>query len=436
MNDKINVRSMAISSVDLISNREAFSSNIIKEKSKQISDSKDESLYRELVYGTTENLIYIDYMLKKLSKIPLKKLERQVLNALRLGLYELVFLRIENYATVNEYVKIIKRQKGIKAGNFVNAILRNAIRRLEEITAITVKNPIDYLSIKYSFNTELVKYLIDEYGRDKAEEIMDSLCQKPSLSIRVNTTKTSKDELKNLLLEKGMRTTDSQLANDSLIVEKPFRITDLDEFKEGFFTIQDQASIKVAEILNPEEGAEILDLCAAPGSKSSHLSQLTNDKSLVIANDISSNKLPKIKENFTRLGFKNYEITNFDASKRVDEFVREFDYILVDAPCSGLGVIRRKPEIKLFRTMDEIKELAKIQEKILEQSLLYLKNGGKLVYSTCTIGKLENSTIIDSLLSKDDSLSLLETEGEKYYEILPNIQDSDGFFIAKLSKDW
>lgn len=434
MVNKVNVRSMAIEAIDLISNKKGFSSEIIKKNIKKVDIVKDASLYRELVYGTTENLLYIDYMINKVSKIKTNKLENIVLNSLRLAIYEIVFLRIESYATVNEYVKIIKKKKGIKTANFVNAILRNSIRNLDDLVRINVKNKKQYLSIKYSFNKDIIEYLSNNYGLDNVEEILISLCQKPTLSIRVNTFLTSTDDLINSLSKKGLVIKKSVLAKDCLIVENPINITEFDEFIDGLFTIQDQASIKVAEVLKPKESSKILDLCAAPGSKSTHLAQISNNKSLVVSNDISKDKLYRIKENFERLHFDNYKITNYDASSVIDEFVDQFNYVLVDAPCSGLGVIKRKPEIKLFRGLDEIKQLAKLQKDILLNSINYLKKGGYLVYSTCTLGHFENTDIIDYVLSNNDKLTLENIEGLKYLEIMPKKNDCDGFFIAKLTK--
>lgn len=430
MESKRNIRKMAIKAIDLIASQKALSTQLINKEVKEISDKLDQSLYRELVYGSIENLFYLDYIIDKASKIKTKKMQKTVLNALRLGVYELVFLRIENYATINEIVKIIKREEGQRTGNFVNAVLRNISRNIEEFKKIDIKDRHKYLSIKYSFHIDIVRYL-DKYYSDDLEDLLKALYQRPSMSIRVNTMKVSKADLSKQLLDKGFETKESTLAKDALIVLNPVNITNLNLFKKGYFTIQDQGSIKVAEILDPLAESEILDLCAAPGSKSTHLAQLTEDKSLVIANDISKYKNKKIKENFSRLGFNNYQITNHDATNTVEEFKQAFDYVLVDAPCSGLGVVMRKPDIKLFRTMKDIKALVKIQRSILSQAVKYLKKGGYLVYSSCTIGALENQENVDYLLSIEDKLEIVPIDEQPYLEILPHKSESDGFFIAK-----
>lgn len=434
MNKNYNIRSMAIRAIGLISNKEAFSTDIINREIGSIEDPRDKALYREMVYGTVENIYLLDYIIKKASSIKLNKIEKFVLNALRLASYEIGFLRIENYATLNEIVKIVKRKKGQRAANYVNAVLRNISENIETYKKIDDNEGKDYLSIKYSFNPDIITYLSNYYGEEKLEDILSSLSQRPKISIRVNDMKINTKDLSRILAAKGIKTYRSSLSKNALIIDNPNDLTELKEFKEGMFTIQDQASIKVSEILDPKPSSKILDLCAAPGSKSSHLLQITGDKGYLVANDISKDKLTKIEENFTRMGLKNYEIRNFDARDNIEEFKDYFDYILVDAPCSGLGVIRRKPEIKLFRTRKEIDDLSIIQKEILNKALDYLKPGGKLVYSTCTIGNQENRDVIEQVLREKSDIRLEKIDGKDYLQIEVDQSYADGFFIGKLTK--
>lgn len=433
-NKQQNIRSMAVNAIGLIVHNKAFSTNVIKDNIKNIQNPKDQSLYREMVYGVTEKLLYIDYIISKASNTKLKKIERFVLDALRLGVYELVFLRISNYATLNEIVKIVKRKKGVRAANFTNGILRNIDRNIEEFKSVDIDDPVKRLSITYSYNEEIISYLMKYFKKEDLNSILDALSKRPSLSIRVNDNKTSIEVLQKSLREKGFNTKRSDIAENCLIVDKPFNLTDTQEFLNGHFTIQDQGSIKVSEVLNPTQNSLILDLCAAPGSKSTHLAQISKGRSKVIANDISTTKLSKIEENFNRMDFDNYEITNYDATVKVEEFVDKFDYVLVDAPCSGLGVIMRKPEIKLNRTLKEIKDLSNIQYKILNNAIDYLKKGGNIVYSTCTIGDLENKDIVNKILKNRADVEIEMVNDKEYLEILPHINDSDGFFIVKFTK--
>ncbi|MFM1583363.1 16S rRNA (cytosine(967)-C(5))-methyltransferase RsmB, partial [Helcococcus ovis] len=347
-----------------------------------------------------------------------------------LGIYELRFLNNENYASINEAVKLSKKFN-YKSKNFVNAILRNFDRDIENLSIVNIKDIDERYSIQYSINIELIRYIKKYY--DNYLEIIESFNKVPSFSLRVNTMLTSKEDLREILKLKGYIVDESKISKDSLIVENPSNMTDLEEFKNGLFTIQDQASILVSEILNPSENSNVLDLCAAPGSKSTHLLQIMNDKGLIYSNDISKNKLNKIKENFDRLKFKNYKIINFDATQVIENFEEKFDYILVDAPCSGIGVIKRKPEIKLKKTMDEINSLSLIQSSILSNAYKYLKKGGFIVYSTCTIGNVENLDIIDKFLNENNDMKIVEINGKNYIQLLPDT-DNDGFFICKIAK--
>lgn len=425
----IKAREMAIITIRDILDKNLFSNEIIALNIKKLKKI-DHNFYRQLVYGVIENLYYLDYIIGKISSVKLKKIDKNILNILRLGIYELRFLNNENYASINEAVKLSKKFN-YKSKNFVNAILRNFDRDIENLSIVNIKDIDERYSIQYSINIELIRYIKKYY--DNYLEIIESFNKVPSFSLRVNTMLTSKEDLREILKLKGYIVDESKISKDSLIVENPSNMTDLEEFKNGLFTIQDQASILVSEILNPSENSNVLDLCAAPGSKSTHLLQIMNDKGLIYSNDISKNKLNKIKENFDRLKFKNYKIINFDATQVIENFEEKFDYILVDAPCSGIGVIKRKPEIKLKKTMDEINSLSLIQSSILSNAYKYLKKGGFIVYSTCTIGNVENLDIIDKFLNENNDMKIVEINGKNYIQLLPDT-DNDGFFICKIAK--
>lgn len=426
----IKAREMVIITIRDILDKNLFSNEIIALNIKKLNKI-DHNFYRQLVYGVIENLYYLDYIIGKISSVKLKKIDKNILNILRLGIYELRFLNNENYASINEAVKLSKKFN-YKSKNFVNAILRNFDRDIENLSIVNIKDIDERYSIQYSINIELIRYIKKYY--DNYLEIIESFNKVPSFSIRVNTMLTSKEDLREILKLKGYIIDESKISKDSLIVENPSNMTDLEEFKNGLFTIQDQASILVSEILNPSENSNVLDLCAAPGSKSTHLLQIMNDKGLIYSNDISKNKLNKIKENFDRLKFKNYKIINFDATQVIENFEEKFDYILVDAPCSGIGVIKRKPEIKLKKTMDEINSLSLIQSSILSNAYKYLKKGGFIVYSTCTIGNVENLDIIDKFLNENNDMKIVEINGKNYIQLLPDT-DNDGFFICKMVKN-
>ena len=405
------------------------STDIINEFAKEI---KDISYITKNIYGILENKLYLEYIIGKLSKIKLKKLDKKVLLILEIGIYNIHFLDKKNYAIVNELVNLTKKVS-FKSKSFVNAILRSYIRDEENLSRINIKNKDEFQSIKYSIPLWIIKYLNKSYGEAYTDKFLNSLNKGRNLSIRVNKNKIEKNILKNLLEEKGYQIEESKISSRSLIVNNPSSLAKTEEFKNGLFTIQSEASIKVCEVLNPKKNSHILDLCAAPGTKTSFLAELCENSSQIVANDISFNKLSKINENIKRLGLKNIEITNFDASIVKEEYKEKFDYILCDLPCSGLGVMDRKPEIRYNRTMDDVVNLSKLQKNILDKAFLYLREGGIMVFSTCTIGNIENKDNF-IYLSKKKRLKNLKIDGKDYLEFNTFEDKTDGFFLTKFEK--
>ena len=405
------------------------STDIINEISKNVEDI---SYITKNIYGVLENKLYLEYILKKLSKIKLNKLDKNVKIILLIGLYNIHFLDRKNYAIVNELVNLTKKVS-FRSKSYVNAILRSFIRDEENLSKINIKNEDEYKSIKYSMPLWIIKYLNDSYGKAYTDKFLKSLNKERNLSIRINKAKTDKNELKKLLKDRGYILADSKISDLSLIVKNPKGLASTDEFKKGLFTIQSEGSIKVCEILNPKKNSNILDMCAAPGTKTSFLGELCENSSKIIANDISFNKLSKINENIKRLNLKNIEITNFDATLLKEDYKEKFDYILCDLPCSGLGVMDRKPEIRYNRTMEDVKNLSKLQKNILDRAFLYLKHGGTLVFSTCTIGNIENKDNF-TYLSKKKRLKNIKINEKKYIEFNSFEDETDGFFLTKFEK--
>ena len=384
------------------------------------------------VYGVLENKIYIDYMIRKLSTVRLKKIHPSVLVILEIGIYNIHFLNTKDYAIVNELVDLTKK-KNKRSSGFVNAILRNFIRDEEEIAKIKESDDIKSLSIRYSLPEELSRYIYNNYGMDYTKNFLRYINNEQIISIRVNNLKTDRESLLKLLADKGFEIEKGDLSKNALKILNPAGLINTSEFKEGLFAIQQEGSMKTVEILDPKENSKILDLCAAPGTKTSYIGEYTKNKANIIANDISKEKLPLIKENTDRLGLESIELTNFDASVFKEEYENTFDYVLVDAPCSGLGVMGRKPEIRYNRSMEDIKALAKLQKDILNQAIKYLKKDGILVYSTCTVGNIENKDNF-SYLSAMDDLNVIPIDGKDYIEYVNYIDKTDGFFISKFKK--
>ncbi|MCC0672400.1 16S rRNA (cytosine(967)-C(5))-methyltransferase RsmB [Clostridioides sp. ES-S-0145-01] len=410
-------------------------------KNLEISDM-DRGLATELIYGVVENKYYLDYIINKLSKIKVKKMSTYVKIFLRMGTYQILFLNsISDYAAVNETVKLSKKYDK-KSSGFINAILRNEIRNKDTIMDITEEDSVKYLSIKYSYNSWIIKNWIENFGQEFTEDLLEANNEKPSIYIRTNTLKISREELIEKLNEKGIMCLKVPMVEEAIKVEKLKNIENNELFKAGLFTIQDISSMIVGKVINPKEDSLILDVCSAPGGKSTHLATLMNNTGQVIARDIFEHKLKLIKATVNRLGLKNVCVEGFDASEIDENSINKFDYVLADVPCSGLGIIRRKPEIK-YKKEEELEDITSIQKKILENASKYVKIGGTLVYSTCTVQDMENINIITSFIEEYNNFELtpidtvnvdLDNQDKGYLKIYPNIHSIDGFFIAKLKR--
>ena len=392
------------------------------------------SYITKVIYGVLENKIYLDYMIDKLSKVKLRKIHKNVLLILEIGIYNIHFLETKDYATVDKLVDLTKK-KNKRSTGFVNAILRNFIRNEKEISKIKISDDLKSLSVRYSMPYDITKYIFDNYGMDYTKEFLRYANEESKLSIRVNTTKTNVKSLKKDLESIGYTVKDSKISKNALIVDNPNGLVSTNLFENGLFTIQQEASMKTVEVLNPGHNSNILDICAAPGTKTTYIAEYTENTGKILANDISFNKLDLIIENINRLDLRNIELTNFDARVYKDGYKEKFDYILVDAPCSGLGVMARKPEIRYNRSLEDIKKLAELQREIITNAVKYLKVGGVLIYSTCTIGNIENKENFD-YIKKMENMEVVPIDGKDYIEFVSFKENTDGFFISKFKKIW
>lgn len=433
-----NIRKIAVNILTELEDKNSNSTNLLNKNSKNLKEL-DSKFLREMVYGTLENRIYIDFMLKKLINSKLSKVNINILNILRISIYQMVFMdKIPEFAVINESVNLAKTFKLNKLTGFVNGVLRNFLRDREEIQKIEVNNKNDFLSIKYSVNRELVDVIVKDYGFEKAEIIFENSIGKPHFCIRFSSFEKSKEEIEILLEKEGFNLIKSNIAKDAYYVENPTNILNTKFFKNGDFTVQDIGSILASEVLNPRENSTVLDICSAPGGKTAHIGFLMNNTGSILANDIAENKLKKIEENLKRLNIKNVETISFDAYDFKGELKEKFDFILCDLICSGSGIIDRKPEIKLYRNIEEIRNIIQIQRKIFENAVKYLKVGGSIVYSTCSILKCENEENIKYFVEENPNLKLkkINFKGENldYINLFPIKNQHNGFFIAKLTK--
>lgn len=382
---------------------------------------------RELVYGVLENKILLDYYLDKLIPSGIKKVKKKEATLLRLGLYQLIFMdSVPDYAAVNETVTLAKKLVRGREG-FINGVLRGYMKKGSEIKLPDESKDLRlYLSIKHSFPLWLIEKWEKQYGMEECKKLLEASNARPKLSIRVNVNKTSREGLKLYLEEKGYEVTEGTFSNRTLHVKGSGLLEDK-RYAEGYFSIQDEASTVAADELGAKPGETVIDVCAAPGGKTSAIAELMNNDGKVYSCDIYEHKLELIEKLAARLDLSIIEPTLLDGTSGNEVWNQKADRVLADVPCSGLGVIRRKPEIK-YKEITDFRELVQIQKKILENAAKYVKPGGTLVYSTCTINKDENELQVKAFLESNKEFEFVSEK-----QFLPT-EDIDGFYVCKMIK--
>lgn len=386
----------------------------------------DAKLLTNVVYGTLSHNKLLNWEISKLSE---KEPKEQAKIILLMSLYQMRFLdRIPHFAILNEAVSIAKKEGGEAMGKFVNAVLRESQRQNLVFSKVVCKDEYEYLSIKYNTPVWVVKMWEAHYGKAKTLALLEDSIKEPPVSFRVNIHKTSKQEL----LTANPNFVSGKLASNSLTYNGDTPLTQLVEFKEGFISVQDESSQYVVEVLDPKENDKVLDMCAAPGSKTQYICELMNNQGKVLAIDVHSHRVEIMKKMLTSLGLNNVTCVCFDSTKlsSKEKLVGSFDKVLLDAPCLGLGVVRRKPDIALDLQSNKLDEIIALQKQLLEQAYLMLKEGGTLVYSTCSINKKENDSQVMEFLGKHKDMKRVFEK-----QIFPDEYDSDGFCICKMIKE-
>ena len=380
---------------------------------------EDKDLCTTIVYGTIQNLLAIQYQLQPYIKG--KRVKKKIKTLLYLSLYQLMNLdKIPEYAVINEAVNIAKKQ-GYQTSKFVNAVLRNFVRN--ERRSLEGLDELERISIETSHPLWMVKMFNKQYGLEKTKKICLEDNTPPTRSGRVNTLKASKEEL----LKEGCFK-EGTLSKDALLYDKG-NLALTSYFKEGKVTIQDESSQLVARLLDPQKTDYVLDMCSAPGSKTTHLSALMENQGKIEAYDLYEHKVKLVEYNLRRLGVKNVHIQAGDSTKLKEVYSEKtFDRILLDAPCSGFGVLKRKPEIK-YHDSSIMDGLVSLQELLLENAYYLLKNDGTMVYSTCTINKKENELMIQKFIEKHPDMEVIKQRTILNYEY-----HTDGFFMCKMKK--
>ena len=423
--------------------RDGSYSNLELSKMLASDELSNKGFIREIVYGVTENKIYLDYILDKFIKKGAAKTKLQALIILRMGVYQILFMNsVPNYAAVNESVALARRFARGTDG-FINGVLRNFIRNMDSASKIDVKGQLEYLSIRYSCQLKLVEELVSMLGFEHAKVLLEHAGHRPPLSIRVNIAQISVKELADRLRANGFETEGSKLSDRVLLV-KGGALTEANEYKEGLFSIQSEESCAIADFADAKSTELVIDLCAAPGGKAAAMAEQmlkpsTSTEPLtktepgiaggkVVALELYEHRAALIEATARRLGLENIEVRCQNAVEQIDALVGKADLVLADVPCSGLGVIRRNPEMK-YRDEFDFDELVEIQKSILETGSSYLKPGGRLIYSTCTINPRENELMVKDFLERYE-----EFISEKEVKLSPFDNGYDGFYMNKLKK--
>ncbi len=414
---------------------EAYSNLAIDSAVKMYNpDSTDCAFISRLVYGVTERKITLDYVISQYLSKPVNKTKPEVLTILRLGAYQLLFMdKIPESAAVNESVKLTKTNKCGYASGLVNAVLRKISKN-----GLVLKNDLpesQKLSVSFSIPEDTVNFLLYHYGKVNTEAFLKASLEPKEIFIRVNTVKTTTEKLKELLIEENVKVFDTYLAN-ALKIELSGAVYELKAFKDGLFHVEDISSQLCVETLELFPEATAIDVCAAPGGKTFTAAECMENKGVLYSCDIYSQRTDLIKDGAERLGLCCVKPFVNDATV-FNESLPQMDRVLCDVPCSGLGIIGKKPEIK-YKKLDDTKPLLPIQKKILQTSSEYVKNGGRLVYSTCSVNPNENRKICDAFLKENPDFYSVKAlphieraidEGD-YLTLFPHKNNCDGFFIA------
>jgi 16S rRNA (cytosine967-C5)-methyltransferase len=442
MRNKKNVREVALDILEAVEKNQAYSNLLLNQSiEKENLPKQDIGLLTELTYGTIQRQLTLDYYLNSFLK---KKTDRWVNNLLRLSVYQMIFLdKIPDRAIIHEAVEIAKKRGHKGISGLVNGVLRS-IQRSGVPSIEEIKDPMEQLSIKWSHPKWLVKRWVEQFGIEKTEDMCEENLRPSVQTARVNTTLTNRQAVIIELTEEGYEVEESEIVPVA-IRSKRGNLAHSISYKQGHLTIQDESSMLVAYALDPKADELVLDACAAPGGKTTHMSERMSNKGEIKALDIHKHKIKLIDQNASRLHLTNVHSILKDSRQAKEEFDTEtFDRILIDAPCSGLGVLKGKPDIKYAKKESDLEGLQTIQLNILNEVSSLLKPGGILAYSTCTIDQKENQDVIKQFLQSHSDFephtlsslpdSFSQAKGDFQLQVFPQDFGGDGFYIAVIRK--
>ncbi len=442
------IRHLAVDILDEVHRSKAFAGLLLDDclDANELSSTPDGRLLTHLVYGVLRMRDHLDWILAKLSRGNWEKTDVSIKNILRVGLFQLKFNdRLPAFAVVDEAVKVAKIVDAPKSG-LVNALLRNYLRHGSTIAFPSPeKNPAEFIAAFHSHPLWLVKSWIKIFGISETQALCAANNEMPPLTLRVNMLKTSRDELQEKLTVAGFNVTATPFSPDGLILNNPVSpIQKTNFFQEGYLRLQDEGSQLVSYLLNPQSSESILDVCAGTGGKTTHLAAILKNNGQILATDYDFKKIEELKKDAVRLGITGIETRQANLTDRLPELFKDkFDSVLVDAPCSGLGTLRRNPEIKWHTTADNLPSFTQTQNTVLQNASLAVKKGGHLVYCTCSLLPQENENVISNFLKLNPHFSacpppesipqkLIDSNG--YFRTFPHLHNMDGFFAARFKR--
>lgn len=448
---KISAREIALEVLEAVECEGSYASLALNRLMEKYRPGKlDRAFATELAYGTLRFLKTIDWVLGQFVKQPLSAQTAPVRNILRLSVYQLMYLdKVPASAACNEGAEMAKKHGHPGAVKFVNGVLRGIARRISDIKFPGLADdPVGHISIKYSHPAWMVERWIREYGTEETILLCRSNNAPSPNTVRVNTLKITRDGLVEKLKREGLALKETAVAPEGIKIEGFLSIASIAAFREGLFLVQDESSMLASRVLAPVPGSTAIDTCSAPGGKTTHLAQLMENRGEIFAFDVHPHKLDLIKENSARLGIDIIKEFSGDAREMPEKLHNSADYVLVDAPCSGLGVLGRRPDARWRKEPGQIAGLVRLQAEILDSSSRCVKENGVMVYSTCTITREENLGQVEDFLAGHPEFMLedltpliprsLDVDGTMaggYLQILPHRHGMDGFFIARMRKE-
>ncbi len=394
--------------------------------------AQEKAFIKRVTEGTLERRIQIDYILDSYSKVPVKKMKPLIRNLLRMSIYQILFMDgIPDSAVCNEAVKLANKRKFQSLKGFINGVLRNIARQKSEISyPDKEKNPKEYLSVWYSMPEFLISMWMEDYGREQTENMLQAMLAVRPVTVRLKETMSGEEQetLLKRIEEAGIRIRKHPYLPYAYELERLEGVRSIPGFEEGLLTVQDVSSMLCVEDAGIKEGDFILDVCAAPGGKATHAAVKLKGSGRVLARDLTGDKTALIEENIQRQGLLNITAEVYDASVYDETLDEKADVVLADLPCSGLGIVGKKRDIKYNITAEALEELPLLQKKILSTVWQYVKPGGVLIYSTCTIHKEENERVAE-WFAQNHPFELIDSK-----QLLPGLHETDGFFIARFKR--